>query len=80
MVVQTELHEEKQHAFWKEESKENLKRAKEKPEHIYIMRNLWWTNPQDHHRPITAIRQFMVYRQRVYVRMHTLPAVYHKLA
>lgn len=41
MVVQTELHEEKQHAFWKEESKENLKRAKEKPEHIYIMRNLW---------------------------------------
>lgn len=40
-VVQTELHEEKQHAFWKEELKENLKRAKEKPEHIYIMRNLW---------------------------------------
>ena len=40
-VVQTELRKEKQRAFWKEELTERLKRAGEKPEHTYIIRNLW---------------------------------------
>lgn len=40
-IAQTELHEEKQRVFWKEELTKKLERAREKPEHICIIRNLW---------------------------------------